>query len=998
MAALSVFHLPRLHFVGTATTQLPTGPRSGLVDLATNQALTARGVPFSPERSYEEYDGPPGEHFAGNGHFVVDAAMSSVELAAGDVDVTDPVVGTKVDMWGHYNEYLQTTANRARVFDVDPSSNWTTTLVVGQFGFGRAGRSHDSPYALTGTVQGFQPPRWHDFHRGGSTVHQFVVNRDELTWTGPAGRSPAVDALASVLRSGAAGIVVQFALITPAAPQVPGTPRRWELRGTVAPWHADELRTYPAGRLLAPVHGGLAPHVLTVHPEPDGVTLNMITAGVPADGMELRTAHSDRLVATVPHKCVVEAESSGGVVWVPREDPADVSGEALTLVSIHDGQVLAREREVNFQVDDACLVLEHPRGPDDAEQDVEVVFRSFVRGRPAPVEQVWLRQVPNPRALPLADDAAEAQIVRIGSAEAGSSAAKTSTDTNGVGRFVLRGTRAGSTRLLLTENAEERVPLRYDNDDLLGFWPTAGHLSVRVLPDDWRLEDLADDEVIFETVYREVFAPYEILYSFMRQEVFSLADRSKVDTYAKLIWQMCDPANKPKTYYMPPTRDLSEPKARLLLRYLRAQQKPGTVLRVVPVTGDTARGIRTRAELVSALRDAVKLELAVMLQYLYAAYSVPTHGAGLEYVRCGDWTPAQLRTACGDGGETLDGGVRGTLIRVAREEMIHFLAVNNILSAIGEPFHVPHVDFGAVNAELPIPLDFSLERLHLGSIERFVHIEQPMALGDVRLGDRTGHHDPGEHTYGSISELYHDIRQALQDIPGLFVVERGRGGGEHHLFLRESVNERHPDYQLEVDDLPSALFAIDLVTEQGEGGELTDGPAEPEESHYQAFVRAAEMLRGTRWTPSYPAVRNPTVRRGDRTREFVPDPEARAVMALFNEAYSVMLQLMVQHFGAAPDASLRRSRLMNTAIDVMTGIMRPLGELLVTMPSGLRGRTAGPSFELDAPPAFIARQDVAVRRIARRLGDIAAQAAACPLVLPQVAEISTLLAVQVEGC
>ncbi len=56
---------------------------------------------------------------------------------------------------------------------------------------------------------------------------------------------------------------------------------------------------------------------------------------------------------------------------------------------------------------------------------------------------------------------------------------------------------------------------------------------------------------------------------------------------------------------------------------------------------------------------------------------------------------------------------------------------------------------------------------------------------------------------------------------------------------------------------------------------------------------------------------------------------------------------MVQHFGDGPDASLRRSELMNAAIDVMTGLMRPLGELLVTMPSGRHGRTAGPSFELD---------------------------------------------------
>lgn len=972
--------------MGTATTQLPTGPRTGVLDLATNRVVAADGTPFPHDRPPTEYDGQRGDHFAGNGHFIVDAVIARVELSAGEAHLADPVVGSRVDMWGHYNEYLQTTANRARVFDVDPSSNWTTTLMVGQLGLGRVGRSHDSPYALTGTVRGFQPPRWHDFRRGGCTMYQFVVARDELIWLDNAKNSPAVHHLASALRSGADGIVVQFALVAPGTPRVPGTPKSWDLRGTIAPWYEGESRTYPAGRLLVSVNRELAPNILTVESSADGVTLNMITMvgpSLPPRDLELRTAKTDRLVAVVPHKSCVDAESSGGVVWVPAQSTAD--DEALVLVSAHDGRLLSHEREVNLQVDDACLILEHPRHAEDAEHDVEVVFHSFVRGRPVAVENVRLRQVPNPRALPLAPDAAQAEIVRI---ECGD------TDANGVGRLVLRGTRAGSARILLT--VDEPASLTYDNDDVLGFWSGAGYLSVRVLPDDWRLVDLPDDQITFDTVYREVFAPYEVLYSFMRDEVFSLADRSKVETYAKLIWQMCDPANKTKTYYMPPTRDLTRPKAELLLRYLRAQQKPEWVLRVMPASGGVGRRMRTRPGLVSALRDAVTLELAVTLQYLYAAYSVPTYGAGLEYVRTADWTPEQLTIACGDGGQTLDDGIRGTLIRVAREEMIHFLAVNNILQALGEPFHVPTVDFGTINSQLPIPLDFSLERLNLGSVERFVRIEQPDDLiGDVRLGDRVGRPDLAEYGYASISELYHDIRQGLQDIPDLFMVERGRGGGEHHLFLRESVNERHPDYQLEVDDLASALFAIDLVTEQGEGGELTDG--ETEDSHYNMFLGVAAILRDTNWVPSHPTVRNPTLRRGDRTREYVPDPEAREVMALFNDAYSVMLQLMVQHFGSGPDTSLRRSRLMNAAIDVMTGVMRPLGELLVTMPSGLRGRTAGPSFELDAPPTFVPRHDVAVRRVAQRLDAMASQAAACTLVPTRVAEISVLLANQMRG-
>jgi hypothetical protein len=116
----------------------------------------------------------------------------------------------------------------------------------------------------------------------------------------------------------------------------------------------------------------------------------------------------------------------------------------------------------------------------------------------------------------------------------------------------------------------------------------------------------------------------------------------------------------------------------------------------------------------------------------------------------------------------------------------------------------------------------------------------------------------------------------------------------------------------------------------------------------------------------------------------VTDPVARELMTLFNKSYFMMFQLMVQHFGGSPDASLRRSKLMNFAIDVMTGVMRPLAELLVTVPSGRHGRTAGPSFELDEKPAFISRPDVARRSIALRFQHLAEAARKCALVPDKV--------------
>ncbi|MFF6794056.1 ferritin-like domain-containing protein [Streptomyces filamentosus] len=1054
---MSVFDLPRVHFAGTALTRLPTGPRSGLVDLAGNTALRgadggAPAVPFGvtgPAADYHAHlaeRGACGGHFSGNGHLVWEARVTGVERTAGAVDRADPLVGRSVDLWGHHNPYLGTTVNRARVFDVDPASAWTATLMGGRFAFGREGRSHDAGYACLGGVTGFMPPRWHGFRPVARTLHQCVAGaEDGLDWPAGAVDSPAVRALrAAVAERDGGALLVQFTLEADeggedaeGAGEAGGAgdaPGRWLLRGVVAPWSPGEPRSHPAGRLLVPYGaddgGPDGPGPCTVRVEPGAVTVNEPYArggsgGGPA--LEVRTARSRLTVAVLPPDF-----RGGAVASVPpvSEEAVRRAGEEGLVVvrpagEAGPGRVLLRERETVVLTDEAALILEHPDAERGDEHAVEVPVRGFLRGRPAALAAVEVRQYPNPRALPL-DPAASAPLARTGDVEvvrlragraaggkpAGAEAAggtagawcRLATDGEGHGWFTVSGARAGTARLLFATGPEDLPPADpaapgsaagcYDHDDALGFWPWAGGAAVRVLPDDWHLDAVLPSEVDFDLLHREVFAYYEQLFPFMRDEVFSLADRCKVETYAKLVWQMCDPANKDRTYYMPPTRDLSLPKARLLLAYLRARGAAAALPHApaVPAPRRAAEPrITTRGQLRAALWQAVTVELATSLQYLYAGWTVPTHGTGFGYVRSGVWTPRQLRLACGDGGETLAKGIRDSLLDVAREEMVHFLVVNNVLMAMGEPFHVPAIDFGTPG-RLPLPLDFALEPLHLGSLQRFVAIERPEHLAGGTAGGGPGAGAP----FGSPSELYAAIRDGLTRVPDLFPVERGRGGGEHHLFLGAAVDSLHPDYQLEVDDLSSALFAIDFVTEQGEGGVL-DAPGDGGPSHHETFLRLSELLmteradgprgQGAPWEPAYPALRNPTADPAHPGRAAVLDAHARQVLRLFNRSYFLMLQLMVQHFGESPDGSLRRSRLMNASIDVMTGMMRPLAELLVTLDSGWRGRTAGPSFELEEPPVHIARPDVARRGLAMRFRHLAAMARECPGVPDRVPEL-----------
>lgn len=1081
---MSVFDLPRMHFAGVAITRLPTGPRSGHVDLAVNRAVTDEGV-FAPERPREEYhrwlraqgtpidatgepaaDGPfstvAGWSLGGNSHFWVDAGIVACELTAGDPDTDDPVVGRMVDMWGHHNDYLATTHNRARIFDVDPASNWSTAVMVGRLALGRAGRSHDSGYLLSGHVDGTSPPRRRNTrhllrpdgmafqeHRHQSVVYQFVVEAGtELRWFAADVRSPAVEALRDLVRDGTAqGLLVQFVLADMAPPRVPDAPDRWRTWGTIAPWRRDELRSGPGGRLLTTRAAGrrAALHDLSVDVAAGHVTLNAVNAVPFAHGswarggygpQELPLAPTGNLVLrTVGGRVIAKLEQdvlsgsrflrTAGVLTVARTDGrADAVDEPL-VVATTGGRPVLVEEEVQVTTDDATLFLEHASHPVQSGRSAVVEVRSFVRGRPAAVRGVEVHQFRNPRAVPLDPvaggpdaRACDAPVVGLGH-DSGSvgpeeprAHLRLDTDGRGRGRLVVRAAQAGTTRLLLRP-PDGSLPcavdtpgsawVGQDDDDRLGFWSAAGAVTVRVHPDHAHLAAVLDDEVSFDLVFREVYATYEHLYTFMTAEIMDLAEETRARTHARMIWLMCDPANQDKTWYMPSTRDMSAAQAELLRRFMiategRRPQAPVLADRAVP----PAR-ITSREQLDAALRMAATIELSVMLQYLYAMWSLPTHAAARQLVRDGRWTERQLALVCGAGPETLNGGIRNTLLKVAREEMIHFLLINNIIVATGQPFVIPAVDFTTLNGQIDVPLDMCLERFALPALGRFVELERPS--DPVRDVAHVGA-APGGARYGSPSELYAAIRTALVEIPGVLMVDAGRGGGEHHLFMRRSTDVRHPDYQLEVDSLSSAIFAIDFVTEQGEGNVLASTEGIDEDSHFETFVQLFDVMRGevaagpggrpVPWEPAYPVTRNPTLDPAKRHGDLVTDPHAREVMELFNRSYTLTMRMMAQHFGESPDASLRRSKLMNASLDLMVGLLRPLAEYLVTLPAGRPGRTAGPSFEVTGPMLPVARPDTALRWFTGECTELADRIAAVADVPDEVPALLRSFARQFE--
>ena len=193
----------------------------------------------------------------------------------------------------------------------------------------------------------------------------------------------------------------------------------------------------------------------------------------------------------------------------------------------------------------------------------------------------------------------------------------------------------------------------------------------------------------------------------------------------------------------------------------------------------------------------------------------------------------------------------------------------------------PTIDFGTINHELTVPLDFSLEHWESAAFSDSSRSSSRRDLvGEVRRGGTAAvpaSYDD-RHPYGSLSELYAEHPGRACTASRTCSWWRRAEAAESTTSSCGSRSTRHhPDYQLEVDDLSSALFAIDVVTEQGEGNVLTPATAE-EASHFDTFLRISDLLRSDRqmagprgrrapWTPAYPVVRNPTLGQGNAAME-----------------------------------------------------------------------------------------------------------------------------------
>lgn len=339
----------------------------------------------------------------------------------------------------------------------------------------------------------------------------------------------------------------------------------------------------------------------------------------------------------------------------------------------------------------------------------------------------------------------------------------------------------------------------------------------------------------------------------------------------------------------------------------------------------------TRSQILSLLSEACELEHGLACSYLYTGFSLKQELAE------GDITWEQLQT------------IRrwaAQIYFVASEEMLHLAQAWNLLAAIGGTPYYLRPNFPQNSNYYPLNLPLLLEPFCVRAVQRFIYYERPhkVELSPSFLSKL----DVENPEYFSVGELYAKIRKGIEEFP------------EETLFIGSPDNQVGPELVdfpdlIKVIDRQSALAAIDMITEQGEGSRTNT-----QDCHYGIFIRIEEELEqeseaataiGRNFVPARSAAVNPVARvRGSigPGGTLLDSPFAQDVSLLFDEIYGLMLRLLQMVFDHNTRPSDFARMAAKQSILLMVRVVKPLGEALMQIPAGPKSPNlrAGPSFAL----------------------------------------------------
>jgi hypothetical protein len=346
------------------------------------------------------------------------------------------------------------------------------------------------------------------------------------------------------------------------------------------------------------------------------------------------------------------------------------------------------------------------------------------------------------------------------------------------------------------------------------------------------------------------------------------------------------------------------------------------------------------------LHIGAEVEHCLMVQYLYAAYSLGgPHLKKAEYKKlAGKW--------------------KATILEIAREEMGHLATVENTLTVIGGPLSFEREDFPIPKDLYPFP--FELEPLTRKSLGKYVLAEAPDPDTVEKLGltaelekIKKFVSGKGDLTVNRVGIIYTKIMElfAAPDppkepptVPPEFVSSGDiQASSTRFQVSPDEWGLGYKDILIETSsDRASAIAGINQISIQGEGSDLKDLM----QSHFGKFLEIyREFPAGDEWQPACNAARNPTTDCSAPPDRYISNDTARCWASFLNLRYRMLLMFLKHSFvvEAPLKGSGRTSRglLVTWAFGEMYHI-RSITEILMKLPlkAGGGDLLAGPPFEM----------------------------------------------------
>lgn len=277
------------------------------------------------------------------------------------------------------------------------------------------------------------------------------------------------------------------------------------------------------------------------------------------------------------------------------------------------------------------------------------------------------------------------------------------------------------------------------------------------------------------------------------------------------------------------------------------------------------------------LNIAAEIEHALMVQYLYAAYSLDPDGARAD----------QRDTVI---------KWRLSILEIAREEMGHLATVQNLLRLIGAPLTLERDEFPFGTPFYPF--EFQLEPLSIHSLAKYVVAEMPPGLSgrEITTIRRQARDANRGKSVNRVGALYRRLRSVFGQINATDLAADSAGvqarDGEWRLGYPRII-------VLGASDKKSALAAIDAISEQGEGIPAPK-PAESidPDSHFARFLTIYRQFAKSRSAGLVaPVPTHPNLQEGpwqDKNMEAgrFTNPTAKLWAQLGNKRYRMLLMFL----------------------------------------------------------------------------------------------------------